>query len=116
MYFYNRLYLCRSEAAVDVYDIYNYTQQIRFLPSCVFESYTPTYLHILYLYIIYIYALSDLLLRVCGVLGFVFKQQETFALNRPEVLRGRTDWRNYLRPFSSAAGAAATLYTSGVFC
>lgn len=63
----------------------------------------------------YVYALSDLLLRVCGVLGFVFKQ-ETFALNRPEVLRGRTDWRNYLRPFSSAAGAAATLYTSGVFC
>lgn len=53
--------------------------------------------------------LSDLLLRVCGVSGIVFKQ-ETFVLNRPEVLRGRTDWRNYLRPFSSAAGAAATLY------
>jgi len=85
---------------------YTYTSGI-YIPR-----YLPPYTLPIYMYV---YALSDLLLRVCGVLGFVFKQ-ETFALNRPEVLRGRTDWRNYLRPFSSAARAAAKLYTSGVFC
>lgn len=58
---------------------------------CVWNvpRYLPPYTLPIYI-CMYVYALSDLLLRVCGVLGFVFKQ-ETFPLNRPEVLRGRVD-------------------------
>lgn len=55
------------------------------------------------LYVLYIHlsAVWFIVVRVCSVWGFVFKQ-ETFVLNGPEVLRGRADSRNYLRPFSSA--------------
>lgn len=65
-------------------------------------------------YIPMYYAPSDLLLRVCGVWG-LFLKQETFVLNRPEVLRGRADSRNYLRPYSSARGLHS-VYVYGAFC